>query len=358
MLAEHTQVAGRSSAPSAAAARSTGLAFDWAMAVLSAWFLGGLYLDGWAHNHGLVDDTFFTPWHAVFYSGYAAVALLTLGAVLAGVLRGQPWYRALPDGHELALLGVPLFALGGVGDLTWHTLFGIEESIEALISPSHLTLATSMALILVGPLRAAIRRAAASPPATGAPAARLHERWLATGPAAISLAYTIALLAFMTQFAHPFVHLIARSSRYGDVSNALGATSVLLQSALLVGPVLFAIRRIALPPGALTLTLALTTALIALMEDRYELLPAAVGAGVAADLMLALLRPGSARPTAQHIFAFSLPVLLYLLYFLNLHLTGGLRWSIHMWGGVSFLAGITGLLLSILTTPAATRAET
>jgi len=94
------------------------------------------------------------------------------------------------------------------------------------------------------------------------------------------------------------------------------------------------------------------------MEDRYELLPAAVGAGVAADLMLALLRPGSARPTAQHIFAFSLPVLLYLLYFLNLHLTGGLRWSIHMWGGVSFLAGITGLLLSILTTPAATRAET
>jgi hypothetical protein len=345
MLTERAQVAGRAAPRPTRAETARALGFDWAMAALSAWFLGGLYLDGWAHNHGMVDDSFFTPWHAVFYSGFAAVALLSLAALARGVLAGRPWYRALPPGHELALLGVPLFALGGAGDLAWHTAFGIEEGVEALISPSHLALAVSMGLILVGPLRAAARREMS--PAHG------YGGWLARGPAALSLAFFVALLAFMTQFAHPFVHLIARSGRYGDVSDALGVAAVLLQTALLFGPLLFAMRRVALPPGVLTLTLALATALIALMEDRYELIGAAALAGLCGDLLLALLRPGAARPLAQHAFAFAAPLLLYLLYFLALHLTGGVRWSIHMWMGATFLAGIAGLLLSLLTSSAA-----
>jgi hypothetical protein len=43
------------------------LSFDWAVTALSVWVVAGLYLDGWAHNHGKVDETFFTPWHAVLY---------------------------------------------------------------------------------------------------------------------------------------------------------------------------------------------------------------------------------------------------------------------------------------------------
>src|SRR5262245_30599265 len=34
--------------------------FDWLAVALSAWVIGGAYLDGWAHNHGRVDDVFFT----------------------------------------------------------------------------------------------------------------------------------------------------------------------------------------------------------------------------------------------------------------------------------------------------------
>jgi hypothetical protein len=41
--------------------------FDWAVAGLSAWLIGGLYLDDWAHSHGKVGDVFFTPWHAILY---------------------------------------------------------------------------------------------------------------------------------------------------------------------------------------------------------------------------------------------------------------------------------------------------
>src|SRR5262245_27710062 len=45
--------------------------FDAFAALLSAAFVGGLFLDGWAHNHGKVDQSFFTPWHAILYSSYA-----------------------------------------------------------------------------------------------------------------------------------------------------------------------------------------------------------------------------------------------------------------------------------------------
>ena len=30
-----------------------GLPRDWVMVVLCTWFLGGVYLDGWAHTHGI-----------------------------------------------------------------------------------------------------------------------------------------------------------------------------------------------------------------------------------------------------------------------------------------------------------------
>ena len=41
--------------------------FDRLMIILVCWFVGGLFIDGWAHNHGLVDRTFFTPWHALLF---------------------------------------------------------------------------------------------------------------------------------------------------------------------------------------------------------------------------------------------------------------------------------------------------
>src|SRR5581483_7759023 len=54
------------------------LRFDWTMVVVSIWWLGGLFIDGWAHSNIPQLETFFTPWHAVFYSGYLAVVITLL----------------------------------------------------------------------------------------------------------------------------------------------------------------------------------------------------------------------------------------------------------------------------------------
>ena len=131
-----------------------GLTFDWLMVGLSTIFLSGLYLDGWAHNHGKVDQSFFTPWHAFFYAGFALTALVLLATGAVNWRRGYTRRAALPAGYGLALLGSAVFAAGGVGDLIWHTLFGIEEDFEALVSPTHLMLGVGLALIVSAPLRA------------------------------------------------------------------------------------------------------------------------------------------------------------------------------------------------------------
>src|SRR4249920_2010786 len=44
--------------------------FDWMVILLEAWWVGGLFVDGWAHAHGKVDQSFFTPWHAILYAGF------------------------------------------------------------------------------------------------------------------------------------------------------------------------------------------------------------------------------------------------------------------------------------------------
>jgi hypothetical protein len=101
--------------------------FDWIVVLLSTWWVGGVFLDGWAHNHLPFLETIFTPWHAVLYSGFLVTGLFLVGVVVKNHFQGYPWLRSLPPGYQTSLWGVCIFAIGGVFDLTWHLLFGIEK---------------------------------------------------------------------------------------------------------------------------------------------------------------------------------------------------------------------------------------
>jgi hypothetical protein len=160
--------------------------FDWVVAGLSAWLLGGLYLDGWAHSHGKVDNSFFTPWHAVFYSGILTMFVVLVFNQRRNMAFGHAWQRALPKGYRLSLVGAALFLLGGALDFLWHTLFGIEVSLEALLSPSHLLLATSGVLVISGPMRAAWIRL---------PSGKAHG-WTVLGPLVLSATLVLSVLTF------------------------------------------------------------------------------------------------------------------------------------------------------------------
>ena len=318
-----------------------GVKFDWFILIACTWMLGGGYLDAWAHNH-IPLETFFTPWHAVLYSGLLAVLTFHFGALMRNRLKGYSWRNALPEGYGLSLVGIIGFAVGGVGDMIWHIPFGIELNIDGALSPTHLELALCIGLIVAGPFRAAWKRS--NDPT--------NPRFVSFLPTILSLAYTLSAITLISQLAHPFVFLWPAGTQQDPFSfQALAVVSIILQSILLMGVFFLAIRRWRLPFGTFTVILTLNITLLSFMQDHYLLIPASALAGFIADLLYWKLKPSVSRPDAVRLFGFVVPFVLYLLYFLTLMLTTGIFWTIHLWLGSTVVAGIAGWLLSYMLVP-------
>ncbi len=321
-----------------------GLKFERLMAALSVALIGGLYLDGWAHNHGRVDNTFFTPWHAVLYSAFFLNGLVLGIVLLLNHRRGRSWLTALPKGYTLSFLGSPLFIIGGVGDLVWHTLFGFELGIAPLLSPTHLLLALSGFMIMSGPLRAAWSRSES----------RQQQNWATLLPPLLSLLAVFSIFTFFTSYAHPLqITRTITTFPYEDSNGAWGATSVILQAALLMGCVLFAVRRWRLPLGTFTLIFTLNAALMSVLKDKYVLILPALLAGIITDILYVRIRPSVKRRGALRSFAFIVPFVYMLGLFLTIIFVWGTSWSIHLWLGVSIISGIVSLFMSYLLVPPA-----
>ena len=194
---------------SSSSGQSNWFRFELITVVLSFWYLGGLFIDGWAHNNGRTDESFFTIWHAVFYSGFAVVALFYAYTVWTNVNRGKAWSQALPKGHHLSLIGIVIFALGGGADMVWHEVFGIEEDIEALLSPSHLMLAVGMILVFSGSYRAFLHRQ------------KTDSSWTDWLTPTLSMTFTVAVLMFFVQYLSPTGSPIAYYFPDGSASGNL-----------------------------------------------------------------------------------------------------------------------------------------
>jgi hypothetical protein len=337
-----------------------GVRYDGLIAALCLLFQGGAYLDVWAHVHKPELETFFTPWHAVLYSGFFAVAAATAAPLLLLRRPRRAWLDALPPGYDLSLIGVLVFLLGGVLDMLWHIAFGIEADVEALISPSHLVLAVGSTLMLTGPLRAAWRR-----PTTD----------VAPWPAMLSLAFLLSSLTFWTQYANhfgrpwpaagnrptaPVFSVVAPDPMFRNaeiqnlyVAHALGVASILLQAGFIAGIVLLALRRWGprLPFGAFAVVLGLNALMLGAARDQMLLVPGAVVAGLAADALVRALSASPARPAALRVVAFGVPAIYFALFFAVIALTRGVWWSMPLWTGTIVLAGAVGWLASWLVVP-------
>ncbi len=312
------------------------LRFDGLMAVLAIWFVGGLFVDGWAHTHNKVDQSFFTPWHALLYAGWTANASVLITGALVGRSRGRTWRTALPPGYFLSLLGAFGFGLGGLGDMAWHVAFGIERGIEALLSPSHLLLAVSMGLLVSGPFRAALRR-----------------RALSQLPAFISFALTLSVITFFTQAAHPVAQLWGLGSLHNYRDDDFAATALVLGGATFAAAALFALKIGTPMPGAFALVFGSNALLMGLLNQYvYPLkwaLAFALG-GLALDLLCAALSKVGAQKRRQAM-AVCTPIFLIGAHFIASHIpvtSGGSTWRIHFWMGILVLTGLSGLLLSLL----------
>lgn len=304
----------------------------------STWLIIGLFLDGWAHNHER-PETFFTPWHAVFYSGFVAVA--------AWMWTRYRRHGGVPEGYGLGFLGVVLFAVGGVADMAWHLVFGVEVRLEALLSPTHLLLFASGLLILSSPLRAAWSDTSEDAPFL---------------PALLSITLVTSTVSFFLMEFSPFLTQAASGNAYRFFATPYssyltreveleGFASILLATLVLLGPTLLLLRRWRPPAGSLTLLFTVVAVLTSALQgfDGVRTVLAAVAGGMAADLVVGALE-GVRVATRMRVVGFAVPLVTWLVYFAVLALTSGVAWSVEFWAGITVMAALAGLGLAVLMT--------
>jgi hypothetical protein len=326
---------------------------DLAAALLGTWVVVGLFLDGWAHLNQPGLETFFSPWHAMFYLGFV-VSAVVLARLVARHQRGRFDPALVPAGYGLGLVGMVLFVAGGVADGAWHTMVGVETGVAALLSPSHLLLLSGGLLMVTSPVRSAW----SSPdlPARS-PAGSLF-------PAIWATALTTAVVLFFFQYLSAFVSRAPSTAEAdgpeGLLTTIVGVASVLVTNLIVVAPVLLLARRWRLPFGTVTLLATLGAVGLTSLRELVlgALVPAMVAGGLATDLLVARLRPGPDRPWAFRAVAFLAPLLLWGAWMVVYALAYGIAWPPELWVGVLGMASLSGLGLSVLALPPAVPAGT
>ncbi len=332
---------------------------DAVTAAVGLWLTAGLFLDGWAHHNLSELETFFTPWHAVFYSGFLSCALWLSWVVSRQVKKGRKGMRAIPAGYALGLLGVVIFALGGLGDMTWHIIFGIEQGLDALFSPTHLMLLAGGVAILTTPFRSAWARAEDE-----AAAAKIAN----VLPAVISITLATSFILFFLYYLWAFEYTFPfrpwerfarlQTSATRELGLGAGIASILLSNVLVAAPVLLLLRRFVLPFGAVTLFLVALQSLMAAMLGTGDELAFGAGralivlaaTGIITDAVILALRPHRSRIIAYRAFGALFPIVFWTAFFLLGNAWHGIAWSLEMWTGAVVWNAWAGYMLAVIMT--------
>jgi hypothetical protein len=328
--------------------------------LLGAWFTVGLFLDAWAHNNKPGLETFFTPWHAVFYSGFTATAGWIAWTVWRNVLAGRTRLAAVPVGYGATLVALVGFGLAGLGDLIWHTVYGIEQDINILFSPTHLGLITTMFIIVTTPLRASwVDRSL--------PAAPGLRRLL---PAVLSAALATTLVLLSLQYSNVLVFqsgdvLVAMANvEEGFTANLVAAMA--MTNLLLIVPLLTLARRWELPVGTATILYLAVGGLagaIAGFANEEMIIGLLIG-GACVDLLARWLRPTPSRLARFRAFAGLAPFVTWAIYIATAYAVteavvvappeaggGQAPPVVELYTGVPVVQALLGLLVACLLVP-------
>ena len=313
--------------------------------ILGLWTIIGLFLDGWAHSHQK-PESFFSPWHGVLYSGFAAAGLW---AGWIAWRRRQPersLLQTMPPGHLVSLAGFGLFGAGAVGDLIWHEIFGIEANVEALLSPTHLLLLVGGSIALSAPLRRMLR----------ADSIEVSRKEFL--PALLSLTLLTAVGAFFLGYLSPFStsavaypNATTHTHDLSQITPAIGAElrenwalgSILITSVVLVFPALFVRRRWKTERGTFVFLYTFLMLLQAGLGEFEQLSLVAVGfvVGLVVDASIEHELPA-------WLLGGLIPLAAWSMYFLAFEVQTGVGWSPELWAGITLMSGLLGGLMGSL----------
>ncbi|MFF3671825.1 hypothetical protein [Microtetraspora malaysiensis] len=341
---------------------------DLVMALLGVWFGVGLMIDAWAHSNLAELETFFTPWHAVFYSGFVVVSGWIIWQVWRNVRAGRQGLAAVPVGYLAGLVAIPAFAAFGFADMMWHTILGIETTINILFSPSHLGLIVTMMLIITTPLRSA----------WNAPDVGARPSLGRLLPALLGLAFAATLVSLFLSYgdamqyrSEGIVQAFSMLKDSGPGPQGGGprpvgpgadrvAVAMVVTNVVMLSPVLLLVRRWLLPFGSVTVMYTVMV-LMPGAQTAFRNVPillSFVAAGFVSDLLIRRLRPSGERRAAYWAFAGLSAFATWSLYIGVASATGGGLPDVpELWTGAPVVAGLIGLALGALFLPNAVTAE-
>ena len=315
---------------------------------IGLWLIGGLFSDGWAHHNVPELEGFFTPWHGALY-----LSLLLAGAWFAWLGRagGLRWYRQVPAGYGWGVVGIGVFASGGLVDMAWHLAFGVEAGLDALLSPSHLVLFAGGLLILTSAVRS--RWGAgdiASPVAMGA-------LTLATALVSFFLLYVSEFTASAPTIAFRALPEGHPQHTASELPAIAGLGGFLITTALLVVPLVWTWQRGRAPRGLLTMLVALTSWLAAAVVDLDR--PAVFGAAgatigaIAAEFALDWLE-NRRLPDRLRLPALAAAAIIptWTAHMASLAVGVGLAWPVELWSGAVIVSGLAAAALGGLAVSA------
>jgi hypothetical protein len=327
---------------------------DLLVGLVGLWLAAGFLLDSWAHLHVPVE-TFFTPYHATFYGAMVVGTLILAVFARRNSRLGFTGLDVLPAAYQSALWGVPVFFAGGIGDLIWHTFFGVEDRVEAVTSPTHLIIGLGVLLVVGAPIRSALQqRTVLRTLRAQLPLIFAFATWLEF----IHLGTAYAFDPGAAQMYAPPDGVAYGPDYFTNTTFVLfktgsGIAIVILQSLVLMGVCVWMVARFALRPGALTILFVLGNGMIAaaLTNDTPILatyLAMSLVAGLTGDLIVARLHPSRSRPVAFGLFGALVPGAYYGTYFLFTALTGGFWWSWTLTLGAIVWSMLCGFALTLL----------
>ncbi|MGI9599287.1 MAG: hypothetical protein ACR2QK_24200 [Acidimicrobiales bacterium] len=329
------------------------------------WTMIGLCLDGWAHRYQPELESFFTPWHAVFYTGFIGGSAWLARMIITRRPDAVSLRASIPDGYQLAVLGLGLFAIGGVGDGFWHTILGVETGIDALLSPTHLLMLFGMLAGATAPIRAAWRDPALPIEVTSL------RRFL---PVVLSAGVATTGVAFFFLYANGFSNWRMQNPYIPDQSDAVvtgGILSTLASTVILLGPVMFILRRWRPPAGTFTVIFGIVGVFMAGLDAyRYPWqILAPVAGGLVADWVVRrpeladriVDRSGGdndpAPPIDQElrrrawVLGLAVPLVMWTVSTAATAVAWAVRWPPELWVGQIVMAMLLGFGLAIMSHP-------
>lgn len=313
----------------------------------------GLLADGWAHTN-IVDEleSFITPWHTIIFAGLIATIAVVVRAITRRIPETGSWRAAVPRGWNQAAAGVLIFGVSFVGDGIWHTVYGIESGIEALLSPTHLLAFVGGLAIFSAPLAVEWQRF---------PGRRGSRRELATAlTSTVIITFGIAffsLWVWHVTAAWPvevFESAVGELGEFAVVSaRGWGLSAYIITGMWMVGPILFFLKRWDLPVGAAAAVILIPNLFllgIQEFESWQRFVPIVVGALVA-EWYVAVLRPGPSRRHAARALGAVIPLVIFGGDMVTMAVWLDLSWEPEFVLGAVLAASLVGWALGWLVFP-------